>query len=234
MWNIIVGAIIGAVTSISTAIWIEWLRRPRLSLSMETPPLDIKWSGPKPAQEARYLRVRLFNKPLPAWIRWMDRGPALQCRAAITFHHLDGQNVFGRTMEGRWSASPEPVPMPVIGPDGKQSLLIDFARFTIASQLDVYPGETETLDVAIRLDDDAECYGWNNEAYFSDPLWRNLDWKLPPGRYLVRVLVSSSGQKNEKCFRLINDVARTDARLEPATRGDIGQISTRAALSSKS
>jgi hypothetical protein len=32
--------------------------------------------------------------------------------------------------------------------------------------MDVYPGEEETLDVAVRFDDEADCYGWNNDAYF--------------------------------------------------------------------
>jgi hypothetical protein len=43
----------------------------------------------------------------------MVRGPALQCRAEITFHHQDGHNVFGRAMDGRWASSPEPVPSPI-------------------------------------------------------------------------------------------------------------------------
>jgi hypothetical protein len=40
-------------------------------------------------------------------------------------------------------------------------------------------------------------------------------WRLVQGRYLVRVSVTSSGQRCQGTFRLINDVARTDFRLEP-------------------
>ena len=225
MLNLILGAIIGAVFSIGTAIWIEWLRRPQLSLSIETPPFDKVFDPHLPAREARYLRTVLLNTPLRDWIKWMNRGPALQCQAMITFHHLDGQNVFGRTMYGRWSSSPEPIPMPIIGPHGQQQgSLIDFTRFTLASRVDVYPGERETLDVAIRLDDGVEAYGWNNEAYFCDPPWRNSAWELPRGRYLVRVEVRSSGQKCEIYVRLISDRGRSDARLEPATAVDIDLV----------
>jgi|GEM_PF-6151443 len=80
--------------------------------------------------------------------------------------------------------------------------------------------ESELLDIGARFDKDEECYGWNNEAYFSDPLWRNPNWKLRRARYLVKVTITSSGQKCVGAFRLVNDVARTDFRLEPATESE--------------
>jgi hypothetical protein len=83
--------------------------------------------------------------------------------------------------------------------------------------MDVYPGEFEILDVAVRLDDEEDCYGWKNESYFCIPPWRNPNWKLPRGRYLVSVEIASSGQKCVGLFRLINDVPGTDFRLEPST-----------------
>src|SRR5262249_728606 len=110
------------------------------------------------------------------------------------------------------------------GPGGQQFQLIDFTRLSLASRIDVYPGETQLLDVAIRADNDAECYGWNNEAYFSTPQWRNPNWKLPSARYLVRIEVVSSGQKYGDGFRLINDVGRTDFRLDQTTVQEKGLL----------
>jgi hypothetical protein len=169
-----------------------------------------------PAKTGRFLRVKLFNKPLPGWV---VREPAVQCKAAIGFHHLDNQDVFGRIMEGRWVSTPEPVNLssiPGITVVGPPMPMFSFGRMTDASRIDVYPGDTEVLDVAARFDNDAECYGWNNEAYFSDPLWRNPNWKLDHGRYIVEVVVRSSGQTCVGRFRLINDVPRNAFRLEPA------------------
>jgi hypothetical protein len=217
MWSIFIGALIGAVTSIGTAIGVEYLRRPRLELGIEEPPLDVTYPPDRAAQSARFVRVTLRNKGLPRVMQWMVRVPALQCRAAITFHHLDGQNIFGRTMDGRWPASPEPVPLPVVNGTGQISFLVDYARLTLQSRIDVYPGETELLDIAVRFDRDPECYGWSNENYFSDPIWRNPNWRLASARYLVRVRVFSAGQKCLGCFRLVNDVSRGDFRLEPVT-----------------
>ena len=91
-------------------------------------------------------------------------------------------------------------------------------------EAETYPIESQLLDVAARFDDDAPCYGWNNETYFSTPPWRNPAWRLGPGRYLARVEVTSSGQKCVGIFRLINDVARSDFRLEAPTAEDLQRL----------
>jgi hypothetical protein len=67
----------------------------------------------------------------------------------------------------------------------------------------------------VKFNNEPECYGWCNLNYFSNPQWRNPDWKIPPGRYLVKVVVVSADQRCEGVFRLINDVAQQDFRLEP-------------------
>jgi hypothetical protein len=205
--------IVGALIAIVITITVENLRRPELELSIERPPRDGTYQH-APAVNMRSLRVRLVNKPLPNWARWMVRAPALQCRGEITFHHLDKQDVFGRAMAGRWCSSPEPVPIQGVTSHGEQFQIFDLARLTAESRIDVYPGESELLDIAVRLDEDADCYGWNNDSYFCNPIWRNPNWKLQPGRYLVKVGIFSSGQKCTGTFRLINDVRRTDFRLE--------------------
>ncbi len=117
----------------------------------------------------------------------------------------------------RWANSVEPVPIPIVNSKGEEQFRILDPRLAAEYRMDVYPGESEILDVAVRLDDEEDCYGWNTESYFCIPAWRNPNWKLPRGRYLVRVTVTSSGQKCVGTFRLINDVSRTDFRLEPTS-----------------
>lgn len=213
----VVEVVLGAIIAILITIWVENLRRPKLELRIARP-TDVRYQG-RPATQARFLGLELVNRSLPRWARWMSRDAAIQCHGTITFHHLDGQNVFGRAMPIRWSGSPEPVPMRLVI-DDKHILIADPARLTLTSRIDVYPGEAERLDVAGRFDNEAECYGWSNESYFSDPVWRNPDWRLPSGRYLVKVTVISAGQICTGVFRLINDVAQQDFRVEPALPGD--------------
>ncbi|MBK8781285.1 MAG: hypothetical protein IPO22_05680 [Anaerolineales bacterium] len=84
-------------------------------------------------------------------------------------------------MAGRWNGSPEPVAPIAISGDNItiKNVTISF-DLSAASSLkrDIFPGNLERLDIAARFDADNECYGWNNEAYFSDPQWRNSKWQL--------------------------------------------------------
>jgi hypothetical protein len=92
--------------------------------------------------------------------------------------------------------------------------MVDYARLTTGSRIDIQTGEGTALDIAARFDNEDDCYGWNNDAYFVSTPWRNPNWKLVRGRYLVRVVVISAGQKFNFEARLVNDVSRSDFRLE--------------------
>lgn len=218
------GIIFGGLITIVTAMGVEYFRRPQLRLAIESPPCDLTYTPQHPALNARYLRVKLRNAALPVGLRWMQRAAALQCRGEISFHHLDGQDVFGRQMPIRWANSPQPIASQIVDTHGVvQYAILDFARMAAATRMDVYPGEEEIVDVAVRFDAEQQCYGWNDEAYIHQ--WRNPNWRLPRDRYLVRVVITSSGHKCIGCFRLINDVDnRTDFRLEPATNNDTSNL----------
>ncbi len=156
--------IIGAVIVIIMTILLEKLRKPKLELRIVSP-IDVNFEK-KPAKKARFLGLDLVNNPLIKIFRWMSRNAAIQCHGTITFHHLDGQKVFDRTMPIRWS----------------------------------------------------------NQSYFSDPPWRNPDWKLSKGRYLIYITITSSGDKCKGLFRLINDVGQKDFRIENARPEDFKKI----------
>lgn len=209
--------VLGAAIAILITIWVENLKKPRLSIQITTPG-DREYQD-RPAKRARFLYVDVTNKPLPLWARWMSRDAATQCHGTIAFYHLDGQNVFGRTMPLRWSGSPEPI-APSFRIDDKLILISDPTKFNISPRLDIYPGERETMDIAAKFDDEEVCYGWSNENYFSDPIWRNPIWRLAPGRYLVKIVVTTSGEKVSEVFRLLNDVPIDGFRLEAKMEND--------------
>ena len=242
MWlELILSSAIGAIAGILITMLVEYLRRPRLTLSLDKSQ-DFRPQHPgRPANEVRSARLTVTNHPGP---RWMTRDPALRCQATITFRHLDGQDVFGRSMEGRWANSLEPTLIEITGEvdqgtgtpvaglgaapaTGKHPIKLymrDPSRLTPISRIDIHAGESVPLDVAVRLDEDQECYGWNNYSYWSTPLWRNPQWKLEKGRYLVEVMVTSSGQTRRGVYRLINDVPRSDFRLEEARAEDHAKV----------
>ncbi len=220
-----ISIILGGLITIIVTMLVESYRRPKLSLSMEDPPLDVPYPPGRPAQRARYLRVILRNKALPRGLRWMQRSAALQCRGEITFHHLnDGQNIFDRSMPVRWVKGPEPVAPTIIDMTTQQpeAFILDLSR-NYDVRMDVYPGEEEMLDVAVRFDNETDCYGWNNEGYANN--WRTPRWQLGSNRFLVKIVITSSGQKCIGVMRLVNDVAsRMDFRLLEATKEDRAKL----------
>jgi hypothetical protein len=221
----IIGVVLGGILTILTVIVVENLRKPKLLLEIAEPN-DKEYGEEHPARKSlgvrivRYLGINVKNQTLSWWNWWMTRNAALQCRGFITFHHLDGQNIFGRVMPVRWSYTPEPVPLSGFIGD-KEIKIIDPARLTIDSRVDIFPGEFHRLDIAARFNDEDECYGWNNENYFSNPPWRNPNWKLHTERYLIKVTVISFGEKCTGVFRLINDVKQDDFRIEKALPTDV-------------
>jgi hypothetical protein len=210
--------IIGALLAITITIFVEFMRKPKLRIYIADPH-DRIYNNSYPASEARFLAVLVKNEPLPCLVRWMTRNTASACHAMISFHHLDGQNVFGRSMAGRWSGTPEPVPG-IISIGNQQGFFFDPGKLIGIQRFDIPPGEAERLDVAAKFDQDKKCYGWSNENYFSNPKWKNPSWQLPPNRYLVRILIRSLGERCEVSFRLVADVPRGDFRLEDCLPGD--------------
>lgn len=208
MWEVILGAVI----SIAITIWIENLRKPKLSVIVKHP-TDIEYAN-APAKTARFLQIEVINQPLHWLVRWMSRESAMQVHAAISFYHLDGQNVFGSEMIARWSGASEPVFPRIIFDQKERGFVLDPSRLAVSPNIDIYPGHSQAFDIAAKFDKDDECYGWNNEGYFSKPLWRNPAWKLLHGRYLIKITISTAGEKLTHIYRLINDVQRNSFRLE--------------------
>lgn len=216
MLQSLLGVLLGALL----VIQIEKLRKPSLTLRV-LPTYDGDYGEGKPARRSKLIKVNVVNEVLPRWARWMSRSAALQCRGAMTFYHMDGQNVFGRSMAAKWERTTEALPMEIRSPDFKAvaGYLVDPERIMNESRQDIAPGEAATLDVVARFDNDEECYGWSMDSYRKG--WRNPDWKLGRGRYLLKVEIFSGDQSCSSLFRLINDVPTDAFRLEPAMAGDV-------------
>lgn len=226
-WWAVLEIVAGALISAGFLMWTENIRKANLTMKIEPSPIDVSYANrPAPAQRARYVRLIVQNAELPGYAGWLSRSPAVGCIATITFHHLDGQNVFGRSMSGRWAGTPEPVPIQAFSPSGLQMIIVDPVRLSPELRRDIRSGVPhETLDISARFDSDSDCYGWCNDNYFSTPRWRNPDWKLSPGRYLVRVNLRWSGGERSGLFRLINDVPVNAFRLEKAQASDYRVVS---------
>ena len=213
--------IIGGLITVFTAILVEWLRKPSLEISIANQ-VNVDYSKSvfsRPANHAIYLGVMVRNKALPSWARWLSRDASTNCYGIISFHQLDGKDVFEHTMRARWSETPEPLPtIGIIG--GKPAILTSQTMLYPPSHMTIPAGELEKLDVAAHFDNDSESYGWSNDNYFSNPIWRNPNWKLNQGNYIVKIKLISSGETNIRLFRLINDISTNNFRLENSKSED--------------
>src|SRR5437879_2730507 len=101
--DVFLGVVLGGVFTVGTAVWIEWLRRPRLRLRI-IPPIDVTYDPilERPARRAKWPVIAIENKSLPLLAKWMSRSAAMQCHGTMTFHYLDGHQVFGEPLEIRW------------------------------------------------------------------------------------------------------------------------------------
>jgi hypothetical protein len=152
--------------------------------------------------------------------RWLSRNVASQCTADITFFHLDGQRVFAEDMPGRWSGWPEPLAL--VGTVGGQPIELVNPYYLAPEfrRINIYSGSPRLLDIAVRFDNDQECYGFTTANYASQPPWKDPARRLSPGRYLVKVNVRADAAATSRRFRLINDTAVGDFRLVPTLPED--------------
>lgn len=216
------GAFLGALLSLGVGILIESERRPKLSIKIEERLDPVNYTN-APAKRALFVRVRLSNGAMPRCLRWLGRNSAVHCHGEIRFYdHSNGVQVFSKPMPIRWAHSDEPVSYQAL-PPGQIATVIDPSKFNAGFYRDCHAGTEEPIDVVARFDNDTACYGWNNDAYLKG--WRNPDWKLPSGRFLVAVAVYSSGEKTTGVFVLDNSTGIQGFRLMPSTKEDRQKVS---------
>jgi hypothetical protein len=214
------GWLLGAIATIYIAIRIERLRSPDLELAIE-PLHDIQPLGPI-ANRWRSLKVRVSNKRPSERIDWIVRLPAQQCRGEIVFLRGDGTQFFDKPMVGRWAGTPEPQIRFLKLESGETAPFLTNPQ-QLRPTVDIYPGDSELLDVVVRVDGEGECYGWNDETYLR-PNWRNADRMLGLGRYFVEVTITSTGRKCTGYFRIENDGPFNGFRLAPLTPNERANI----------
>lgn len=209
--------IVLTVVSILIVLGLERFRKPRLRFVIGDPG-EILPNDPVGRTRAKWTHVFVTNEPMPKWLSWIwDRDPALACRGWITFHALDGQDLFGRKMDIRWANNPEPL---FQDPKTGKATGIDWDKMRTGHLWDIPPGTVAEgahgiLDVVFRPIGESECYGWNNKSYLFD--WRNPEWKLEAGRYLAKIVLRTGGQTFSHTVQIMNQGRYEDFRLEPSS-----------------
>ncbi len=173
-WSFII-SFIASVIAIVVTLLIERKRMPCLSVvASEEANVDNTYPG---RGRWKFFRVSVFNKPFPAFVRWVPRQTAENCRAKVEFYSLDKKVLFG--FNGRWASTPE---LPQLDHDILLKLLYP-------DPVTIPVGDSELLDIIVKHSENDEAFGWNNEAYVHN--WRTPHYKLDPGDYLVKVTINT-------------------------------------------
>jgi len=144
------------VLSILIVLGLESFKKPKLLFKIGDFG-EIKPNDPLGRTPSKWTHVFVYNEPMPKLLSWIwDRSPALSCRGWITFHDLDGQDLFGRKMKIRWANNPEPL---LIDPKTGNPSSIDWDKMRIGHLWDIPPGTIEhndygILDIVFRSADD--------------------------------------------------------------------------------
>ncbi len=121
--------------------------------------------------------------------------PALQCARVEVSNQSDsagttataedvrariGFNPSGIRVDGKWTDSREPV----LRQQGREDLLA-------LGAIDIAPGQTRRLDVAVKYEFEAECFAFSNDSYGSD--FRVAKYQLPGNEWRVIVVITGKG-----------------------------------------
>jgi hypothetical protein len=211
---------VGGLITFVTTILVESARKPRLGLTIKIPPYEHHQGG----VSSKFLQVNVENKRLPGPLAWLSRNAAINCRATVTFHHLDGQPIFETPLELRWSSAPEPRPIQITLGDQTGSF-IDLENFRRHQRADIHPGERDDLAVVVRFSNSDDCWGWSNNSYFCDPRWHDPQWRLQHGEtFLALITVFSSGERVQSVFRVRNEGNYENCALLTALDDDLQHI----------
>lgn len=214
------GIVLGGIFTYSFTRRIENLKRPNLIMAEGKP-----WPMPAIPQRGRpsglFIYVKVTNPPNQGRFRaWVPKDTAYECYPTIEFlRDTNGKLNLECSLVGRWDRAPEPTTMSIYlyTPTGLAEVgaLKDDLRLRPdqpSQFVNIYPGKTESLAIAVKLDEDTESYGWSNESY--DHRYRHPNYLLEGERYLVRVTIETMGIKKTDVFRLHNGATRDAFSLQ--------------------
>jgi hypothetical protein len=207
--------VVGALTSIWVTVLVESIRKPDLKLELY--PVQEGWRAEGRPGDVRQLR--LVNRPLPAYLSWLQRSPAVNTSGTIVFHRL-GSGVASNPMPIRWSNTAQlsrRFTELTFGNPPVTKIILDPERLVVTQQIPPGFSDDGVFGVAARFCSESDAYGVTNESYFTH--WKPPDWHLAQGRYRVDVRINAENGTCKGTFLLVNENSSPDGfRLEEWTK----------------
>lgn len=159
-----------------------------------------------PDGSLRFLHVNIVNLDWPRWFFMFRRSTAENTKAEIVFKERDFRKIIF-SIEGRWSTNLEPLRQD-LDEVGFPRRIYDLELARIGGLADISPSRSSQdlregkLVVAVKLKDDNECYGFNNESYAEGIKRESAE--LQRGMYDIEVIIRSGGVVVRREFILEN------------------------------
>ncbi len=196
MWKELAISIVGSLLVALFFYLIELLKRPKLQIFTDAQPLEPEFGGPSvdPSEpvarvKERIVRVRIANRKSRLGV---IRNPARATHAKIVFQTESGQAASQHEMTGRWSSLRLPLTHLVpteLGDKGQLKTIaaISSDLFRDSEYIDVHSGESEMLEIAVKLDGDTGAFGWCNESLLNNHRHPNFSLSQGTHRAVIRL-----------------------------------------------
>ena len=182
--SLLLGALIGALTSIgANAAW-HYITSPRLVVHN---PDRTSIQG-----QAHFWGARVtMADPL-----FVSRHPALAVQATLQVRDPANGRVL-RSFTCRWQGTPQPVV-----PTAPDQYVPNIAGIPFGQRGEVYQHRSEAIDLFVKFEGEPEFYGFPNESYFHR--WHHPDFKFEGSRYLATLAVRHDQDEHQLDLEILN------------------------------
>jgi hypothetical protein len=174
--TILIGIFLSGILAL---IW-RWIKRPRISVSLQNP-----WIHNQTG--LAFYRLNIINK---------GRDTAQDCNVQLSFKDHAGQQLF--LLNGKWDSLPEPY-----GPllqNGQAQIWLPL--IPLSEKLNLKHRRAESVCIVLK-DRNPQCFAYNAESYLYQNL-KNPQWQLAQGDYEVFVKITADNARKTCIIRLTN------------------------------
>lgn len=153
-------------------------------------------------------------------VRNNGRTPAYNCKIKMKFFEASSKKPLFE-VNGKWDRGPQPllyapVPLRVLSDGRIETKVHEFPHdflIPFSEVLDVYPSipEPEGFCIAVKYNNEQECYAFSSWSYLKGVGHRVNEWKLNSGEYAVEIELTYSGKRFAENFCLINTGTQMDS-----------------------
>lgn len=212
-WSeILLGAVIGSFLGSLLTSFLEWLKKPNLVITIDENPNKGARTENNKTYEYKFVNAVVKNKKRNFWEALVYGNKAANnCRAWVIFLDYETKAELLK-MDARWATNREPI----------FAGQLDFGSILVVSRESIPVGDAASITIAVKTNQTADIFGFNNENYMYyptfpspyDTLWGKESHNIgSEKRYRVLIKILADGETYCKEFLLINNKSLDSFKL---------------------